>query len=110
MPQSLSVKSSGNSAFTKRKNAPVKQKRNFRRDQKGTKALNKALEQKAAAKAIKNESKFTFSSGDLNERGHKQVKEDQAQREKKQAKKRSSQARQNPVEEAPVKRSKLDLE
>jgi len=109
MPQKA-LKGSGSSGVMKRKNAPAKRKKPVLHDKKSTKALHKTIEEKAAAKALRNESKFHFSLSELNDRGGKRMKEEDAIKEKKAAKKRSAADRQAEVLEKQVKRSKNDLE
>jgi len=110
MPQKALGGSSGSSGVMKRKNVPAKRKKNFVHDKKSTKSLNKTLEVKAAAKTLRNESKFNFSLKELNERGKDRLSSDEKAREKKAAKKRSSADRQTQVIEKLQKRSKNDLE
>ena len=90
----------------RRKNAPQKRVKPSFHDKKGTKVLNKILEQKAAAKALKNESKFNFELSELTQKGKEQVKQDEAEKKKKQAKKRQALDRQIGVVETHIKRSK----
>ncbi|KAH9258943.1 hypothetical protein BASA81_002563 [Batrachochytrium salamandrivorans] len=107
---------SGKKAATqiKRKNAPQKRKAPTFHDRKGTKALNKILETKAAAKALRVETKFNFGLQEFNAKGKQQMKDDDAQKIKRQAKKRKAADRQNgafaPDEEHSFKRAKNDLE
>jgi hypothetical protein len=110
MPQKSLGGGSGSSGIIKRKNAPAKRKKNFAFDKKGTKTLNKTIEVKAAAKALRNESKFRFTLGELNDRGKQRITEEDKDKERKLAKKRSSADRQTRVVEQLQKRSKNDLE
>jgi len=110
MPQKSLKGQSGKSSMTKRKNVPAKRKKDHPFNPKSSKNLNKSLEAKAAAKAIRNESKFHFSIKELNDTGKQRLMADEKQREKKKAKKRSSTDRQAEVIEKAQKRSKNDLE
>ena len=102
---------SAKSSVMQRKNVPAKRKKGGQVfDKKSTKALNKTLETKAAAKALKNESKFNFSLKELNEKGKDRLDIDEKAKQKKAAKKRSSADRQEQVVEKAAKRSKNDLE
>ena len=108
MPQKV-LKGGSGSSVVKRKNAPQKRKKNFF-DKKSTRAINRGIEEKAAAKALKNESKFNFALKELNDRGKQRLTIEEKEREKKAAKKRSAEERQTEVIEKLQKRSKNDLE
>lgn len=110
MPQKALRGGSGGSSIMKRKNAPNKRKKGFAFDKKSTKTLNRTIEEKAAAKALRNESKFNFSLKELNEKGKERLSVDDKERERRAAKKRSAEDRQTEVLEKLQKRSKNDLE
>jgi hypothetical protein len=102
------------SGHVQRKNVPAKRKKNFlRNDLKGSKELNKTLENRAAAKALRNESKFSFGLKELNDRGKQRLSVEESEKSKRKAKKRSSADRSHALEkvlEGSSKRSKNDLE
>jgi hypothetical protein len=91
----------------------VKRKAPTYHDRKGTKALNKILEAKAAAKTLKQETNFHFKLGHLNSKGSQENKDVEAQKVSKKNKKRQAAERQgggNSAVEQPSKRYKNDLE
>jgi hypothetical protein len=111
MPQKVMKASGSGGHVMKRKNVPVKKKhRNAKFDNKNTRAINRSIEEKVAAKALRNESKFNFSLKELNVNGKKRLEIEEKDRERKAAKKRSAEDRQVESLEKQAKRSKNDLE
>ena len=109
MPQKA-IKGKSSAGVMKRKNAPQKRKTKFSRDPKGTRELNKILEERAAAKALRNEAKLNFTISELNQKGKQRITAEDADKDRKKAKKRSSTDRQIEAVEKLEKRSKNDLE
>jgi len=79
----------GGAPTQKRKTRPTAQKTKFRRDPRGTKLLHASIEQKAAAKAMRNEG-VQFHIGDLNNRAKARLDEEDHEVKRKKEKKRTA--------------------
>jgi hypothetical protein len=86
--KSRSPKSSS-SSVVKRKGVPTKQLSRFKRDPKGTKVLHQSIEEKAAAKAMKNEG-ARFRLGDLNSKAKQRLDLEESEEARKKEKRRTA--------------------